>query len=128
MLPAQNKLNSSVQFRTTMRNGRRAGSKTLVVHLWDSAESLDGSGGSTEIASTGGPRFGLIVSKAVGNAVVRHRTSRRLRHVCSKIAAELSPTDFVVVRALAPSAEASSRDLEKDLVLAVNKARRVRGK
>lgn len=130
MLPAQNKLTSSVQFRTTMRKGRRAGSSTVVVHLWDSAESLDGSGEQGEVASFGGPRFGLIVSKAVGNAVIRHRTSRRLRHVCARIAADspelLTPTHHVVIRALAGSGQVSSQDLERDIRHGLRKAGRVR--
>lgn len=63
----------------------------------------------------GGPRFGLIVSKAVGNAVVRHRTSRRLRHVCATLVPELSVNSNVVIRALPRSAAASSADLEQDL-------------
>ncbi|WJY93508.1 ribonuclease P [Corynebacterium faecale] len=130
MLPAQNKLNSSVQFRTTMRKGRRSGSKTVVVHLWDSAESLDGTESSGDVASFGGPRFGLIVSKAVGNAVVRHRTSRRLRHVCATVAADspelLSPTHHVVIRALAGAGEATSADLERDIRHGLTKAGRAR--
>ncbi len=130
MLPTQNKLNSSVQFRTTMRKGRRAGSKTVVVHLWDSAESLDGTESKGEVASFGGPRFGLIVSKAVGNAVIRHRTSRRLRHVCAQIVADspelLSPTHHVVIRALAGSGEVSSQELERDIRNGLKKAGRAR--
>ena len=130
MLPPQNKLNSSVQFRTTMKKGRRSGSKTVVVHLWDSAESLDGTGKQGVVASFGGPRFGLIVSKAVGNAVIRHRTSRRLRHVCATIAADspelLSPTHHVVIRALPGSGGASSQDLEQDIRQGLKKAGRAR--
>lgn len=113
-----------------MRKGRRAGSKTVVVHLWDSAESLDGTGNQGEVASFGGPRFGLIVSKAVGNAVIRHRTSRRLRHVCANIAADspelLSPTHHVVIRALTAAGEATSQDLERDIRSGLKKAGRAR--
>lgn len=102
----------------------------MVVHLWDSAESLDGTEGQGEVASFGGPRFGLIVSKAVGNAVIRHQTSRRLRHVCAKIAADspklLSPTHHVVLRALPAAGESSSQDLERDIRNGLKKAGRVR--
>jgi ribonuclease P protein component, eubacterial len=126
VLPAQNKLTSSVQFRTAMRKGRRAGTKSCVVYLWDSAETLDGDRKDADVAVFGGPRFGLIVSKAVGNAVIRHRTSRRLRHVCARMAQDLPPTSFVVVRALARSADASSEELEKDMRFALSKASRVR--
>ncbi|MFP7365351.1 ribonuclease P protein component [Corynebacterium callunae] len=130
MLPAQHKLNSSLQFRTVLRKGRRAGSKTVVVHLWDSAESLDPTENQGNVAAFGGPRFGLIVSKAVGNAVIRHRTARRLRHVCAQIVAEnpelLSPTHHIVIRALAASGQASSADLYRDISYGLGKAQRVR--
>lgn len=130
MLPAQHKLNSSMQFRTVMRKGRRAGSKTVVVHLWDSAESLDGTDKQGGVALFGGPRFGLVVSKAVGNAVVRHRTSRRLRHICASIAEKspelLSPTHHVVIRALAGAGNATSAELERDIRYGLGKASRVR--
>lgn len=79
-----------------------------MVYLWEA-------GAEERPVVTGGPRFGLIVSKAVGNAVVRHRTSRRLRHVCAAVAPELSVNSNVVIRALPRSAVASSADLEHDL-------------
>ena len=67
------------------------------------------------------PRVGLIVSKAVGNAVVRHRTSRRLRHVCMTFISKLPASVDVVIRALPASATASSEQLEKDLAKALRK-------
>lgn len=129
MLPAQHKLHSSAQFRATMKRGRRAGSDHVVVHLWDSAESVDATGEQGEISVSGGPRFGLIVSKAVGNAVLRHRTSRRLRHVCAGIMAQhpelLRPSHQVVIRALAGSAEVSSAELDREIHRALKRAARV---
>ncbi|QPK83262.1 ribonuclease P protein component [Corynebacterium qintianiae] len=104
MLPEAHKLTSSADFRRTMSARTRSGSRTLVVHI----------SARTDIALAGGPRFGLVVSKAVGNAVVRHRVSRRLRHVLlggvDKLARELD----IVVRALPPAAEATSAELKKD--------------
>lgn len=63
----------------------------------------------------GGPRFGLIVSKAVGNAVVRHRVARRLRHICASVAVDLPDGADVVLRALPGAAEAPSDDLRRQL-------------
>ena len=88
-----------------MKGSRRAGTRTVVVHARDNA----GTDKAADIAATG-PRFGLIVSKAVGNAVVRHRTSRRLRHVC-----------MTFIPKLPASATASSEQLEKDLAKALRK-------
>ena len=95
-----------------MKAGKRGGSRTVVVHFFDN---------STEVASAG-PRFGLIVSKAVGNAVVRHRTSRRLRHICREL--DLPVTAEVVLRALPAAGTASSEQLESDIRQALRKAQR----
>lgn len=55
------------------------------------------------------------MSKAVGNAVVRHRVARRLRHLMRDRLAALPEGTDLVVRALPPSADATSRDLGADL-------------
>lgn len=75
----------------------------------------DQSSGSAPSIRVGGPRFGLIVSKAVGPAVVRHRVARRLRHICANIAAELPASTDIVLRALPGAADASSADLERQV-------------
>lgn len=59
----------------------------------------------------GGPRFGLIVGKTVGNAVVRHRVARRLRHVCARAASTVPAEYDVVIRALPGAAVAPSAEL-----------------
>lgn len=140
MLPRHHKLTSSDQFRRAIKKGKRGGSRTVVVHLYDTATasaSPAGSGhrrmyvasGAADISSDnrllvrqGGPRCGLIVSKAVGNAVIRHRTSRRLRHILAKLCTELPAEYDLVVRALPAAAGASSAELEKDLLKAVAKS------
>jgi ribonuclease P protein component len=60
-------------------------------------------------------RVGFVVSKAVGNSVVRHRVSRRLRHLMADRLGTLPPGCTLVVRALPASAEASSGELGADL-------------
>ncbi len=63
----------------------------------------------------GGPRFGLIVSKAVGPAVVRHRVARRLRHICAELTADISAEVDIVIRALPGAAGADSDELRRQL-------------
>lgn len=88
-----------------MRTGRRAGTTSLVVHL------ATGSGEDV----TRPPRAGFVVSGKIGNSVVRHRITRRLRPlVRSRLTALPTGTD-VVVRALAPASTASSTELAADL-------------
>lgn len=70
-----------------------------------------------------------MVSRAVGNAVVRNTVRRRLRHLLRDRVAGLSPGTLLVVRALPSAAEASSQRLGRDLDAALDvvlaRARRV---
>lgn len=60
-------------------------------------------------------RVGLVVSKSVGNAVVRHRVSRRLRHVMADFLTLLPEGTDVVLRARPAAAGASSTELAADV-------------
>lgn len=78
---------------------RRAGTPLLVVH---SAVGTD----------PGRPaRVGLVVSRAVGNAVVRHRVSRRLRHLAADRLPLVGESRDLVLRATPAAATASSVEL-----------------
>jgi len=55
------------------------------------------------------------VSKAVGNAVVRNRTKRVLRHVMADRIDRVPAGTDLVVRANPPAAGAASRDLGADV-------------
>ncbi|MBV7293810.1 ribonuclease P protein component [Corynebacterium sp. TAE3-ERU16] len=116
MLPKEHRLSTPSDFSRTIRGGRRAGSKTVIVHLRHT-ETEPG------MARSGGPRFGLIVSKAVGNAVLRHRVSRRLRHVCAGLVAGLGDDCDVVIRALPRAADASGPELDRDVRRALGRIR-----
>ncbi|MEP9384199.1 ribonuclease P protein component [Nocardioides sp. KR10-350] len=102
MLPRSNRLTDSETFRSAVRRGRRAGSRSLVVHL------LAGD-------SSGPPRVGFVVSKAVGSAVVRNRVKRRLRHLAREFLTELPGSAVLVVRALPDAAALSSAELGAEL-------------
>lgn len=58
-------------------------------------------------------RVGLVVSKAVGNAVTRNRVKRRLRHLSRDQLGTTPAGVDVVIRALPPAA--TSTDLAADL-------------
>lgn len=60
-------------------------------------------------------RVGFVVSRAVGNAVIRHRVQRRLRHLCRELLSVLPDGCDLVVRALPPAADASYAELSADL-------------
>lgn len=105
MLSAANRLTDAESYRIVIRSGRRAGSRILVVHLVDILET----------GKSGSPRVGLVVSKAVGNSVVRHRVQRRLRHVVREHLHRLPQTGALVIRALPDAAGAGSAELGAEL-------------
>lgn len=57
------------------------------------------------------PRVGFVVSRAVGGAVVRNRTKRRLRALVADRLPGIPAGVDLVVRANAPAATASSGEL-----------------
>ncbi len=73
------------------------------------------------------PRAGFVVSKAVGGSVVRHAVARRLRHLVRGRLDLLPAGSRLVVRALPPSASASSAALALDLDAALQRALRRAG-
>lgn len=97
----------------------------VLVHGYDGGvganASADGAASAAPVVRIGGPRFGLIVSKAVGSAVVRHRVARRLRHMCALLIPELSTETDIVIRALPGAADAGSDELLRQLCGALRK-------
>jgi ribonuclease P protein component len=102
----------STEFGATVSQGTRAAQPDLVLYALRSDDSGEP-----------GPRIGLIVSKAVGNAVHRHRVSRRLRHAARAILGDLDPAERVVIRALPRSRDAISQRLEQELRTALQRIR-----
>jgi len=113
VLAAAQRMRRSADFAATIRGGRRAGRGTVVVHLL-----LD----EPALASTA--RAGFVVSKAVGNAVVRNKVRRRLRHLVRPLLGDLPAGSSLVVRALPAAAGASFATLGADLEAALAAARR----
>ena len=113
MLARERRVTRPDEFRRVLRHGRKAGARRLVVHLLGDTDPV-----------TSPPRAGLVVGRGVGVAVVRHRVSRRLRHVLRDRLDALPGGTAVVVRALPPAGAASSAELAKDLDTVL---RRLRG-
>jgi ribonuclease P protein component len=101
VLPRHRRLRTSADFTTTVARGRRCSTRLLVVHA-----VIDDS--STPA------RAGIVVSKAVGIAVVRNRVKRRLRAVLNDLGNGLRG-GRIVVRALPPAAAADFTELSGDL-------------
>ena len=86
----------------------------MVVHL---------AGGVDAAIGVSGPCVGFVVSKAVGNAVVRNRVKRRLRHLAREHVSSLPGSAVLVVRALPAAASASYSELSADLTRCLARVR-----
>ncbi|MGB3482753.1 MAG: ribonuclease P protein component [Mycobacterium sp.] len=115
MLPAQYRMTRSTDFGATVKRGVRAVQPDLVVHVRQDA------------GDDQGPRIGLVVAKSVGNAVIRHRVARRLRHVVRALIDDLDPHERIVIRVLPGSCDASSAQLEHQLRSGLKRCHAVRG-
>jgi ribonuclease P protein component len=115
VLAAAQRLRRSSDFAAAVRGGRRVGRGTVVVHLL-----LD------EPAQASPARAGFVVSKSVGNAVVRNKVRRRLRHLVRPRLGSLPPGSLLVVRALPGAASAAYDSIGADLDAALAAARNPR--
>jgi ribonuclease P protein component len=102
VLTRENRLTSSLVFSETVREGRRAGTRTLVVHL------VEGRGAAS-------PKVGLVVGRAVGGAVTRNLVKRRLRHLAHRRLDSLPASAVLVIRALPAAGRAPFGVLADDL-------------
>src|SRR5258708_21406194 len=114
MLPPAARLRRRNDFTPVVRQGRRAGRGTLVIHYLPPATAAEP---GTEAPT----RAGFVVSRSVGGSVVRHRVARRLRHLVADRLAVLPPGARMVVRALPPAAAAPSGPLAADLDAALRR-------
>lgn len=101
MLATRNRLRTATDFSTTVRSGVRNGRRNVVLY-------------TAAIAADEPSRIGFIVSKGVGNAVVRNLVKRRLREAGAASLREYGTGFAIVVRALPASAAASWDQLLAD--------------
>lgn len=87
MLARANRVTRPDDFRAAVRRGRRFPTEHTVLHVLTAA-------------TTGPARFGFIVTKAVGGAVVRNTVKRRLRAVCHDVLPGVQSGTDIVIRAL----------------------------
>jgi ribonuclease P protein component len=124
VLPRPRRVNRPADFRRVLRRGRKCGRRRLVVHAHRDVPADGAPGAAT------GPlpaRAGLVVGRGVGPAVVRHRVSRRLRHLLAPRLDLLAPGTDLVVRAQAPAGDATSSELAEDLDAALRRLGLIEG-
>lgn len=100
MLAQQHRMRTKVQFSETTRSGVRSGRRNLVLYAVKKHDEPT--------------LVGFIVSKAVGKAVTRNKTKRRLRALAAETVTQHPAGYYIAVRALPASANASWEQLAKD--------------
>lgn len=103
MLPRANRLTRGADYKAVVRRGRRCATAHTVTYVT----------ASDDAQST---RFGFIVSRQVGSAVVRNTIRRRLKSVCAGVLTDVPPGTDVVIRALPAAATADYTQLRDDVV------------
>lgn len=105
MIPRANRLRDSTEFRNISRTGIKYRSPSFVISAKKSHSELG--------------RFGFVVPKRVGNAVIRNLTKRRLRSICLEVM-KTKPNLDVVIRAEKPILEMDFDQLSADISKAVD--------
>jgi ribonuclease P protein component len=115
MLPAAARMRRGTEFTAAIRQGGRFGRPLLVGHLRVRSEVDEPA------------KVGFIVSRAVGQAVVRNRVRRRLRHLMTGYLHALPRGSLLVLRANPQAATASGAELAAELDVVVRALLRRQG-
>ena len=102
MLARPYRLTRGSDYRQVVRRGARCGGARVVTSMLATGESR-------------AARFGFIISKQVGTAVVRNTVRRRLKAVCAAALERVPEGTDVVIRALPASATATFSELSADV-------------
>ena len=110
MLDRAHRLTHPRDFTRVARRGRRKAGLFVVCH----SLSLQNENAPALVPQPNiRARFGIVASKAVGNAPKRNRVRRQLREIAREIMAD--PVGDVVIRALPGSADASWNQLRTEV-------------
>ncbi len=102
MLTRANRITRGAEYKAVVRGGARCAGANTVTYVTIADGSAE-------------PRFGFIVSKQVGSAVVRNTVRRRLKAVCAEVIPELRTGSEIVIRALPSSARSDYATLRDEV-------------
>ncbi|MBI2602074.1 MAG: ribonuclease P protein component [Deltaproteobacteria bacterium] len=103
-LAKQQRLKTQHEFKNVLQTGKKFVAQQVVVWGLPNEEGIS--------------RLGLIVSKRVGNAVVRNRIKRRLRNIFRQTAQSIqTPQDIVII-----ARKTATEDTYHEIALAVSRS------
>jgi len=109
VLARPNRLTHGADYRQVVRRGTRCGGPRVITSMLRGTDQR-------------APRFGFIISKQVGTAVVRNTVRRRLKAVCAEFIDMVPQGTDVVIRALPASATADYSSLRADVQRCLQRA------
>lgn len=98
MLPVSARLTSPQDFARTTKSGLRVTSEHFVGYLHITPVTNDSGVNGSDVNQN--PRAGLIIGKAVGGSVRRHRVSRQIRHALAIELEKFPQGSLIVIRGL----------------------------
>lgn len=109
MLPNSARIKSSSDFARVTKSGRRTTTDSLIAYLLlNQSDSGSSPSSNSNSKKDDNPKLGLIISKSVGNSVVRHRIARQIRHASFNYLLLLPTGSLLVIRAMKKSNDAFS--------------------
>ncbi|MFK4788266.1 ribonuclease P protein component [Microbacterium sp. ZW T5_56] len=108
MLARPHRLTRGADYKSVVRRGGRCAGPSTVTYVIHSGEDRPA-------------RFGFIVSKQVGGAVVRNTVRRRLKAICAEALPSVRSGADVVIRALPSSAGTGFPELRDEVVRCLDK-------
>ena len=107
MLPNSARIKSSLDFARVTKSGRRTTTDSLIAYLLlNQSNSGSSPSSNSNSKNNDNPKLGLIISKSVGNSVVRHRIARQIRHASFNYLSLLPTGSLLVIRAMKRSNDA----------------------
>ncbi len=103
MLARGNRITRGADYRAVVRGGSRCAGAHTVTYVVTTTESRPA-------------RFGFIVSKQIGGAVVRNTVRRRLKAICAQSLPDVRDGADVVIRALPGAGLAEFDELRSQVV------------
>ncbi len=94
-------LKKNAEYAAVYRRGRSTADRNLVLYALDNGAADS--------------RFGISVSKKIGNSVVRHRIKRRLKEICRLGEASFAKGKDYVIIARKPASDSDYAALQKSL-------------
>lgn len=124
-MAAKHRIRRGADYRAVVRTGYRVGGKHCLAHavlLYPETDQKQNVSRET-LAADLTPRFGFIITKAVGKAVTRNLVRRRMQSICDEAVREGFNGATVVFRVFPQAAAASYQELRDSVLKQLNRIR-----